>query len=106
MQCRIRFCSFVVSAERRESRQTHMSATTEIARTRPAEPASNPGKTTAWTARVRRILRSFGPYAAIEILLPGGSLMALALWLYRWHRRRLDHQGDEPTTRTTAIAVA
>ena len=29
--------------------------------------------------------RSFGPYLAIELLLPGGSLIALLLWLY--HRR-------------------
>ena len=31
-------------------------------------------------------LRQFGPYAAIELLLPGGSLLALLLWLYRRHR--------------------
>jgi hypothetical protein len=27
--------------------------------------------------------RTFGPYPAIELLLPGGSLVALLLWLYR-----------------------
>jgi hypothetical protein len=27
--------------------------------------------------------RTFGPYLAIELLLPGGSLIALLLWLYR-----------------------
>ena len=27
--------------------------------------------------------RSLGPYLAIELLLPGGSLVALLLWLYR-----------------------
>jgi hypothetical protein len=32
-------------------------------------------------------LRELAPYAAIELVLPGGSLMALALWLYR--RRRI-----------------
>ena len=31
--------------------------------------------------------RSFGPYLAIELLLPGGSLIALLLWLYRTHLR-------------------
>ena len=31
--------------------------------------------------------RSFGPYLAIELLLPGGSLLALLLWLYRSHAR-------------------
>jgi hypothetical protein len=30
-------------------------------------------------------LREIGPYAAIEILLPGGSLFALLLWLFRRH---------------------
>ena len=29
------------------------------------------------------LLRRLGPYAAIELLLPGGSLLALLLWLYR-----------------------
>jgi hypothetical protein len=33
-----------------------------------------------------QVLRRFGPYAAIELLLPGGSLLALLLWLYRRHR--------------------
>ena len=28
-------------------------------------------------------LREVAPYAAIELILPGGSLMALMLWLYR-----------------------
>jgi hypothetical protein len=36
-----------------------------------------------WIARAATILRRLGPYAAIEILLPGGTLMALLLWLYR-----------------------
>lgn len=36
-----------------------------------------------WIARVGAILRQIGPYAVIEILLPGGTLMALLLWLYR-----------------------
>jgi hypothetical protein len=31
--------------------------------------------------------RSFGPYLAIELLLPGGSLIALLLWLYRSYAR-------------------
>jgi hypothetical protein len=28
-------------------------------------------------------LREFGPYFAAELILPGGTLVALALWLYR-----------------------
>jgi hypothetical protein len=29
------------------------------------------------------IIKDFGPYAAIELILPGGSLIAVLLWLYR-----------------------
>ncbi|HEY3784102.1 MAG TPA: hypothetical protein VGL55_02350 [Steroidobacteraceae bacterium] len=38
-------------------------------------------------ARCGALLRQLGPYAAIELLLPGGSLIALGLWLYRRYRR-------------------
>ena len=36
-----------------------------------------------WLKRGLALLRSIGPYAAIEILLPGGTLIALLLWLSR-----------------------
>jgi hypothetical protein len=29
--------------------------------------------------------RSFGPYLLVELLLPGGSLIALLMWLFRRH---------------------
>jgi hypothetical protein len=32
-------------------------------------------------------LKELAPYAAIELLLPGGSLMALTLWFYRRRKR-------------------
>ena len=32
-------------------------------------------------------LRDLAPYAVIELVLPGGSLMALLLWLYRRQKR-------------------
>jgi hypothetical protein len=38
-----------------------------------------------WSHQVLSLLRNLGPYAAIELLLPGGTLIALALWVYR-HR--------------------
>jgi hypothetical protein len=41
-----------------------------------------------WLKRGFALLRSVGPYAAIEILLPGGTLIALLLWL--WKRGSLD----------------
>jgi hypothetical protein len=37
--------------------------------------------------------RTFGPYLAIELMLPGGSLLALLLRLYRTHF----HTSGEPT---------
>jgi hypothetical protein len=36
-----------------------------------------------WTTPVIAMLKELAPYAAIELLLPGGSLMALTLWFYR-----------------------
>ena len=38
------------------------------------------------TAKVVALLRDLGPYAAIELLLPGGSLLALGLWMYSRHK--------------------
>ena len=32
---------------------------------------------------LRRMLQKAGPYLMVEILLPGGTLLALALLLYR-----------------------
>jgi hypothetical protein len=40
-------------------------------------------------------LRDLAPYALIEIVLPGGSLMALLLWLYRRQRKAAVFQNDE-----------
>src|SRR5437588_532280 len=34
---------------------------------------------------IRRTLPSVGPYLAVGLFLPGGSIMALLLWIYR-HR--------------------
>jgi hypothetical protein len=44
-----------------------------------------------------RGLRSIAPYVAIEVLLPGGSLIALATWLYR-RRRAIQHVHDQSAT--------
>ena len=40
-----------------------------------------------YTAVVVAQLREFAPYAALELVMPGGSLMALGLWLYRRQRK-------------------
>ena len=37
-------------------------------------------------ARLIGLAKGVGPYAAIELLLPGGSLIALGLWLYSRHK--------------------
>jgi len=36
-----------------------------------------------WLSRFPSQLSALGPYLAIELLLPGGSLIALLLWLYQ-----------------------
>ncbi len=35
---------------------------------------------------VRKVARTLGPYLLVEILLPGGSLIALALFVYQQKR--------------------
>jgi len=32
-------------------------------------------------------LRELGPYALVELLVPGGSVLAVLIWLYRRHKR-------------------
>ena len=44
-------------------------------------------KIKAYTAVVVAKLRAVAPYALIELILPGGSVMALLLWLYRRHKK-------------------
>jgi len=55
--------------------------------TRAAELASARSMLAGWAARGLALVRSLGPYAAIELLLPGGSVLAVLLWLYRRRRR-------------------
>jgi hypothetical protein len=47
-----------------------------------------------WIGRGVAGLREFAPYAAIELLLPGGSLMALLLWFYRRRKRTKMREGQ------------
>jgi hypothetical protein len=53
----------------------------------------------AFAAALRRIARQLGPYLLVELLLPGGSLVALALFLCRQRRFELDQ-----LSRTTGFA--
>jgi uncharacterized membrane protein len=41
------------------------------------------GRTSRLSVAVRPWLRELGPYTAIALLLPGGSLIALAAWALR-----------------------
>jgi len=43
-------------------------------------------RTARLVVRVLALLKDLGPYAAIELVLPGGSLIALALWMYSRHK--------------------
>jgi hypothetical protein len=51
--------------------------------TRLARTPSAPWQLSAYAAAVFAKVRDLAPYAAIELILPGGSLLALLLWLYR-----------------------
>jgi hypothetical protein len=46
-----------------------------------------------WIARLPAWLRGLGSYAAIELLLPGGSLIAMLIWLYRRRANALANVG-------------
>jgi hypothetical protein len=41
----------------------------------------------AWTTAIFARLKDLAPYAVIELLLPGGSVLALTLWFYRRRKR-------------------
>jgi len=47
-------------------------------------------KLNAYAAVLVAKLRDLAPYAAIELVLPGGSMLALLLWLYRRQRKVAD----------------
>jgi hypothetical protein len=57
----------------------------------------------AFPLRALATLRALAPYAAIELLLPGGSLVALVLWLYRRYKKA---NGSHPTYTRFAGLVA
>jgi hypothetical protein len=47
----------------------------------------------SYAAAVIVRLRALAPYALIELILPGGSVMALLLWLYRRRKNRVGFGG-------------
>jgi hypothetical protein len=44
-----------------------------------------------WLQRGLAACRELGPYAIVELLVPGGTVVAVLLWLYRRHRRAVVH---------------
>ena len=62
-------------------------------------PANASAARAAWIAKGLTLLKSVGPYALVEFLLPGGTLIALLLWLYR-------HRHQQRLTRAVAQAAA
>jgi hypothetical protein len=49
------------------------------------------------------VLRAVGPYLLMEILLPGGTLLAISLWLYRRYAVR---KSAARVSRAAAFATA
>ena len=43
---------------------------------------------TKWFFQLVARATELGPYLAIELILPGGSLLALLLWFYRRNQRK------------------
>jgi hypothetical protein len=42
--------------------------------------------------QLMHIARQASPYLLVELLLPGGTLVALILWLYRRQRRGMENR--------------
>jgi hypothetical protein len=66
---------------------------------RDAQHTAAPRMWSGYTSTVVAKLREIAPYAAMELVLPGGSLMALVLWLYR---RRCASSKDRQRPETSA----
>lgn len=56
-----------------------------------------------WCARGVRVLKALGPYAAIEFLVPGGSLLVLLLWFARRRRAQAERRAGECWTATDTV---
>lgn len=76
-----------------------MSAAAEAVSATHREIASGGMRCVMWLTRGLAGLRQLAPYAAIELLLPGGSLIALVLWLYRRQLKATGDQGISTTDR-------
>ena len=59
-------------------------------------------KAVEWILRQFRLL---GPYLAVELFLPGGSIVALLLWTYRHRTPALNARRSPGQTAKSAAAV-
>jgi hypothetical protein len=57
-------------------------------------------KVNARAAAIAARLKELAPYALMELVLPGGSVMAVLLWLYRRKRNAL-----APATKEIAAVI-
>jgi hypothetical protein len=60
------------------------------------------GRSSGCLTTVAAKLRNLAPYAAIELVLPGGSLIALLLWFYR-RRQKAGRSGNPLGMHLTTI---
>src|SRR5260370_33669077 len=67
--------------------------------------SSAPRKLRAYAAAVLSRMRGLAPYAAIELVLPGGSLLALLLWLYRRYKKNAVPPGSLAAQRPSPWSV-
>ncbi len=54
-----------------------------------------PGSLGGYATAVVGRLKDIAPYAAMELILPGGSLMAILLWLYRRQKKAQEFATQE-----------
>ena len=60
---------------------------------------------TGWRVRMVRSIRELGSYTAIVLLLPGGSLIALTMWMLR-HRTWLAARARRGVAAILAFGVS
>lgn len=56
-------------------------------------PVNSPAVRGGWIAKGLMLLKTFGPYAILEFVLPGRTLIAVLLWLYRHRHSPVSAEG-------------
>ncbi len=66
-----------------------------------------PARRAGWTAKALVLLKTLGPYAIVEFVLPGGTLLALIFWFYRHrHQQRRPAAFIRPLALISGVAAA